>query len=387
MSRGELSGRRGISPATVCLLLLLLVALYLYQSGRLHGLLMGIGQRAGVMADTLVNPPPGERAPVQVFFTTPSLVYPDLPQQRPPSPLLDALLADIDAARGSVDLAAFDLDLADVTDALLRAQARRVDVRVVVDSENLETPEVSEQAGRLQRAGIPIQFDRREGFMHDKIVILDRAVVWTGSWNVTENDTFRNNNNMLRLASRQVAAEYTREFEQMFGGRFGKGKTSAGSRSRVRVGASRVTALFSPADGVANDVLGAVRAAKSSIHFMAFSYTAKPIAEAMIARSEAGILVRGVVETQNATGSGAAFGSLRASGIDVLLDGNCYILHHKAIIIDERIVITGSYNFTNSAERDNDENLVIVDDPRLARAYLDEFDRVYAQAREPSRCR
>jgi phosphatidylserine/phosphatidylglycerophosphate/cardiolipin synthase-like enzyme len=119
---------------------------------------------------------------------------------------------------------------------------------------------------------------------------------------------------------------------------------------------------------------------------MAFSYTAKPIAEAMIARSEAGVSVRGVVETQNATGSGAAFGSLRASGVDVLLDGNCYILHHKVIVIDERIVITGSYNFTNSAERDNDENLIIVDDPRLARAYLDEFERVYAQAREPARC-
>jgi phosphatidylserine/phosphatidylglycerophosphate/cardiolipin synthase-like enzyme len=192
---------------------------------------------------------------------------------------------------------------------------------------------------------------------------------------------------MLRLISRPIGAAYAREFAQMFGGRFGKGKTSVAARSRVRVGASRVTALFSPADGVANDVLDAVRAAKSSIHFMAFSYTAKPIAEAMLARSEAGVSVRGVVEMQNATGSGAAFGSLRASGIDVLLDSNCYILHHKSIVIDERIVITGSYNFTNSAENDNDENLVIVDDPALARAYLDELERVYAQAREPARCR
>src|SRR5215207_3708974 len=47
--------------------------------------------------------------------------------------------------------------------------------------------------------------------------------------------------------------------------------------------------------------------------------------------------------------------------------GNCYILHHKVIVVDARTVITGSYNFISSAERDNDENLVIVDDPRLAR--------------------
>jgi phosphatidylserine/phosphatidylglycerophosphate/cardiolipin synthase-like enzyme len=50
-------------------------------------------------------------------------------------------------------------------------------------------------------------------------------------------------------------------------------------------------------------------------------------------------------------------------------------------------MITGSYNFTGSAERDNDENLVIVEDTALARAYLDEFKRVYAQAQSPMRCR
>src|SRR6185436_6079146 len=114
------------------------------------------------------------------------------------------------------------------------------------------------------------------------------------------------------------------------------------------------------------------------IHFMTFSYTEDKISDAMIAKTKAGLVVRGVFETQNAGGSGADFGRLKAGGVDVLQDGNCYILHHKVIVIDERTVITGSYNFTNSAERDNDENLVIVDDPNLARAYLDEFERAYA---------
>ncbi len=107
----------------------------------------------------------------------------------------------------------------------------------------------------------------------------------------------------------------------------------------------------------------------------------------MIAKVKAGLPVRGVFERQNAGGTGSAFSRLRQGGVDVLEDGNCYILHHKVIIIDERTVITGSYNFTGSAERDNDENLVIVDDAALARAYLDEFERVYAQAQAPTRCR
>ena len=46
--------------------------------------------------------------------------------------------------------------------------------------------------------------------------------------------------------------------------------------------------------------------------------------------------------------------------MDVLEESNCYILHHKVIVIDARTVLTGSYNFTGSAEKDNDENLVIV---------------------------
>jgi phosphatidylserine/phosphatidylglycerophosphate/cardiolipin synthase-like enzyme len=192
---------------------------------------------------------------------------------------------------------------------------------------------------------------------------------------------------MLRFASRQIAADYTHEFEQLFAGRFGTAKTSGTPYPHVRVGQANVEVYFAPEDGVAKYILARLNTAKRSIHFMAFSYTASSIADAMVAKVEAGLPVRGVFEAQNAGGSGAAFSRLKQGGVDVLEDGNCYILHHKVIVIDSRTVITGSYNFTNSAERDNDENLVIVDDPALARAYLDEFERVYAQAQAPTRCR
>jgi phosphatidylserine/phosphatidylglycerophosphate/cardiolipin synthase-like enzyme len=191
---------------------------------------------------------------------------------------------------------------------------------------------------------------------------------------------------MLRVASRQVAADYANEFEQMFEGRFGTSKRSATPYPEVRLGSVNVEVYFSPEDGVAKHVLQRLAAAKRSIHFMAFSYTSSAIADAMVAQAQAGLLVHGVFESQNAGGTGSAFSRLRHGGVDVLQDGNCYILHHKVIVIDARTVITGSYNFTNSAEKDNDENLVIVDDPNLARAYLDEFARVYAQAQAPTRC-
>src|SRR5919205_3572448 len=100
---------------------------------------------------------------------------------------------------------------------------------------------------------------------------------------------------MLRLVSRQLAADYTNEFEQMFDGRFGTSKRSATPYPQVRVGAARVEVYFSPEDGVAKHVLQRLAAAKHSIRFMAFSYTAPDIVEAMIASARAGISVGGVV--------------------------------------------------------------------------------------------
>jgi len=155
------SARRGSTLRLVTLALLLLLAIYLYQSGRLQQLAAHAAAQIG-----LAQPEPRSGA-IQAFFTTPALVYPDAPQQRPASPLLVAVLADLAAARTSIDLAVFDFDIPAMTDALLRAAGRGVAVRLVVDSENLDTPEVSEQTGRLQRAGIAVQFDRREPFMHD----------------------------------------------------------------------------------------------------------------------------------------------------------------------------------------------------------------------------
>ncbi len=74
-------------------------------------------------------------------------------------------------------------------------------------------------------------------------------------WNVTANDTWRNNNQMLRFASPEIAADYTHEFEQMFAGRFGTSKRSATPYPQVRLGSASVEVYFSPEDGVAKHVV------------------------------------------------------------------------------------------------------------------------------------
>jgi phosphatidylserine/phosphatidylglycerophosphate/cardiolipin synthase-like enzyme len=90
----------------------------------------------------------------------------------------------------------------------------------------------------------------------------------------------------------------------------------------------------------------------------------------MIAKVTAGLVVPGLFVSYNAGGSGANFNRLQQGGVDLLEDGNCSILHHKVLVIDARTVITGSYNFTSCAEKDNEENLMIVDNPQSGAGLL-----------------
>ncbi|MQK95563.1 phospholipase D-like domain-containing protein, partial [Escherichia coli] len=90
--------------------------------------------------------------------------------------------------------------------------------------------------------------------------------------------------------------------------------------------------------------------------------------------------VEGVIEERNSEATYSQYAPLRDAGIPVWKDGNPYLLHHKVFIVDEKMVVLGSYNFTSNAERDNDENLLIIHDPEVAHAFLAEYERVRQQA-------
>ena len=320
---------------------------------------------------------------VQVYFTRPR--YPETPRGRSGG-LDETLAADIDRAQNTVDLAFFDFDLGAVATALIRAQERGVRVRAVIDGENLETPEVAALAGEMQQAGIPITFDRREAFMHNKFVVIDDAVLWTGSWNATINDTFRNNNNMLRFADKRIADNYTRKFELLFAGHGGPGDPASLRYSVVDVGEYRVETAFSPDSDITTKVVRAIQDAQASVDVLAFTFTSDPIANALVAAHERGVAVRGVIERRNARASGTELPKLKQAGLDMHEDGNCYIMHHKVFMIDGRMVITGSFNWTGPAQTANDENVVIVDNSWLAERYAAEFTRIYDQALNPTCC-
>jgi phosphatidylserine/phosphatidylglycerophosphate/cardiolipin synthase-like enzyme len=124
-----------------------------------------------------------------------------------------------------------------------------------------------------------------------------------------------------------------------------------------------------------------IRDAQESIHFMAYSFTADDIGGALRDQAQNGLLVSGVMDQgQVASNQGTEYDLFGQALLDVRLDGISGLMHHKVIIIDEQIVITGSYNFTASAETRNDENVVIIFDPDVAARFMIEFRNVFGMA-------
>ncbi len=318
--------------------------------------------------------PPSITEWIDVYFTDP-----DNPNSGSYRGGPDATLAEaIDAARSSVDASIYHLNLWSIRDALINAHQRGVTVRVVTESDNLDEAEIQQ----VMDAGIPVVSDRRESLMHNKFVVIDAQDVWTGSMNFTVNGGYRNDNNLIHIRSSRLAENYTIEFEEMFASELFGNYTAANTpHPSLTVEGIRLDTSFSPDDGTAAQILDLIYSAEKSIYFMAFSFTSDDIAAAMIEQAARGVDVAGVMEeSQYHSNTGGEFDNLLNSGIDVRLDGNRNNMHHKVIIMDDAIVITGSYNFSRSAEERNDENTLFIYSAEVATQYLAEFERVYAKA-------
>jgi phosphatidylserine/phosphatidylglycerophosphate/cardiolipin synthase-like enzyme len=337
--------------------------------------------------------PPAEQPPavsqggeIELYFTTPNLVYPDVPRNRLPPPHEQAIIADIDGATSSIDFATFEYNLTSIAEALARAQARGVAVRLALDRESVANPVMGKWAGIVEDARIPIAWEDSEAFLHSKFIIIDQRVVWTGSWNATINDTYRNNNNILRMTVPALVENYRAEFEQLFARTPSTSKQSITPHPTIEVNGIPIANYFSPQDAPEQYIVERIEQAQESVLFLAFAFTSDPITEAMIARKAEGVRVEGVMEERNVEGTGSEYGKLRRADVPLLKDGNCYTMHHKVMIIDGRTVITGSFNFTGRANELNVENLLIIDDPTLAARYTEEYERVWQQAENPTRC-
>jgi phosphatidylserine/phosphatidylglycerophosphate/cardiolipin synthase-like enzyme len=134
-------------------------------------------------------------------------------------------------------------------------------------------------------------------------------------------------------------------------------------------GVRKIEAYFSPNGGCLGAILAKIRSAKSTILVQAFSFTSKTIAAELVAAKARGVVVRVAVDSDAARDRNSIVPALLEGGVDVLVDAKHAIAHSKVMIVDSFIVITGSYNFSESAERRNLENMLVIRDAILAAKY------------------
>ena len=303
---------------------------------------------------------------LQIYFTSPNAGN--------HCDLASNLIDDIDHAEQSIDVALYNINMQDVAAALIRAAKRGVPVRIVLDDNkrNNSVPQI------LADSSVSMVYDADKSTMHNKFMIIDNRVVWTGSMNFTESGCEDDYNNMVRVENDRLAINYGAEFAEMFEDYlFSADSPENTPYPHVQVGDVMIENYFSPDDGVRKHMIDVINEAQYSIVIMAYSFTSDELADAIIDRYEDGVDVHGIMDAdQIKSNSGGEYEDFLKAGIDVQQDTIPGQMHHKVIIIDEQIVITGSYNFSGNAEKRNDENVLIIHSSEAAQQFLQAYEMI-----------
>jgi phosphatidylserine/phosphatidylglycerophosphate/cardiolipin synthase-like enzyme len=132
---------------------------------------------------------------------------------------------------------------------------------------------------------------------------------------------------------------------------------------------------FSPQGGCASKITAEIARAKKSVRIAGYVFTSRTIAKALVAAKEKKLEVEVVVDDTNKADSRSATAFLKENGVPVYFDSKHAIFHNKVIIIDGKRILTGSYNWTASAELKNAENVLFLTNTKLAAEYEKDFQK------------
>jgi len=312
--------------------------------------------------------------PIEIYFNDPYHNSKDRTIQ-------NMILADIKGAKSTIDLATYNYTDTKTAQALIDAVHRGVKVRMVIDEDNYNKKVVDD----LFDGGVKIISAKSSGLMHAKYIIIDGKVVISGSANMTLASFSYDNNFMIRLESPEAAKIFTDEFEEMYADLiFGEEspKTKAAPSVKLDDGTT-IYIRFSPDDGIDDMIESLIQAANDSVYMLAYSFASRDIAERLQAADEDGLDVIVICEDTKAyTDGGGQCGPLGESGVTVYVDGfSDNLMHEKVIILDNSVVIAGSYNFTRSADKRNDEQVLVIQSKDVANQFLAEFDKILEYAK------
>ena len=143
-------------------------------------------------------------------------------------------------------------------------------------------------------------------------------------------------------------------------------------------------AHFSPKGGCTEAIVREIQYARHEILVLAYSFTSKAIAQALVDAKMRGVHVEIVLDHSNEKEEYTDLHFFLQQGLHPLIDPHHAIAHNKVMVLDNRTLLTGSFNFTQHAENDNAENLLVIKGhPEMVRAYKENFHTHKAHARAP----
>ena len=199
--------------------------------------------------------------------------------------------------------------------------------------------------------------------------------VFTGSANLSNTDMsgFSSNSSVL-INSKEIAQVYTKEFEQMYNGKFHENKKSIKKENN-----SNIKVYFSPKDDIIyNELIPLVNSANSYIYIPTFIITHEKLAQSLISAKQRGVDVKVILDATN-TKTPSKIAQLRNANIPVKTENFAGKLHSKSLIIDDKYTVIGSMNFSVSGAKHNDENVVVINNEKLAKFYKEFFLYLWAK--------
>lgn len=281
----------------------------------------------------------------------------------------------------SIDLALYGYtNTPAITKALQQAKQRGIKIRYVYDesfnpqNSYYKDNQIITQLAETSRSDRTETSTQSNILMHNKFVIFDKSIIYTGSMNFS-NTGFSGYdvNNIIVIHSKDIANLYTKEFEQMLSGRFHTRKAKLNLPNKFILGNSQVEVYFSPKDKSSYRICELIRNAKHYIYMPTFLITNTQITNELINAHKRGVDVRLIIDANSTNTRNTKHKILRQNGILLKTENFAGKLHAKSIIIDDEYIISGSMNFSNSGENKNDENLLIIKDKAIAKSYKNFF--------------
>jgi len=216
--------------------------------------------------------------------------------------------------------------------------------------------------------------------MHDKFFVVDGRYVWTGSANISDSGTGGYNANaVIVMDSREVAAIYARELDQLLARSSPDARKARDGIEVLRLGDAEITTWFSPQDDAMRfGVEGLIAKARHRVDVAVFYLTNKYVTAELIGAHNRGVDIRVIVDATSAKNGYTKHELLRVAGLPVKVENWGGKMHMKAAAIDGEYLIVGSMNWTRAGEDTNDENTLLIRSPEMSEQFHSFFDALWA---------